>query len=101
MNNCQAYLQQELSKIKCEKAQFIPPVDDYDISDEVRQLVVFTRRSLKLTQNQLSELSGVTQANISKIENGSYIPSLSILQRIATGFGKRLVVCFENLENIN
>ena len=94
MNNCQAYLKQELSKIKFDKAQFIPSVDDYGLSDEVRQLAVFTHRSLKLTQTQLSELAVVMQANISKIENGSYIPSLSILQRIDTGFGKRLVDCF-------
>lgn len=99
MNDYQAYLDRELSKIKFDTQQIANPSNEYDIDNEVRQLVILTRSNLKMTQNQLAELSGVTQANISKIENGSYVPSLSVLQRIATGLGKRLIVTFEDWED--
>jgi DNA-binding XRE family transcriptional regulator len=100
MNDYQAHLEDALSKIKFDKEQDLPHVEQYDIDNEVRQLVILTRNSLKMTQNQLAELSGVTQANISKIENGSYTPSLAVLQRLANGFGKRLIVAFGDLEEL-
>ncbi len=75
-----------------------PLSDDYDIEKEVQALVLETRSQLKLTQSQLAKRSGVTQANISKIENGAYCPSLSVLQRIARGLGKRLVVSLVDWE---
>lgn len=100
MNDYQAYLNQELSKIRFTTKQAASNAVEYDIDDEIRRLIILTRSNLKMTQNQLADLSGVTQANISKIENGSYTPSLSVLQRIANGFGKRLIVSFEDWEDI-
>lgn len=101
MNDYQAYLEQALSKIKLTPVQSVPDVEDYDIESEIQQLVFATRSELQLTQKQLAERSGVSQANISKIENGSYRPSLAVLKRIADGLGKRLVVLFEDLEEVD
>ena len=75
-----------------------PEIEEYDIDAEVRDLVAVSRSASGLTQKQLAQRTGISQANISKIENGSYHPSLSTLKRIADALGKRLVVRFEDLE---
>ena len=42
------------------------------------------REAKGMTQKELSEASGITQANISKIEKGKYSVGLDVLSRIAT-----------------
>ena len=49
------------------------------IGKEVMQL----RARSNLTQQQLSDKSGVTRANISKIEAGRYSVGFDVLQRVA------------------
>ena len=68
------------------------PVQSYDIFDEISELVLSTRESLGITQKELAERTGLTQANISKIECGACRPTISTLQKIADGFGMRLTV---------
>jgi XRE family transcriptional regulator, regulator of sulfur utilization len=48
------------------------------------------RRARGLTQRQLSELTGVPQADISRIERGSGNPTEATLQRLAEALGRRL-----------
>ena len=48
-----------------------------------------------MTQKELSETTKIYQADISKIERGVSNPSVSTLQRIADGLGKKLVINFE------
>lgn len=103
MDDLQTYLDKALKKVKLIKNDDNDDnqvLSDYDIELEVRELIVSTRNQLGITQKQLAEKSGVSQANISKIENGSYRPSISILRRIADGFGKRLVIEFEDREEV-
>ena len=47
------------------------------------------------TQKQLSEQTGIYQADISKIERGLANPSLSTLKRLADGMGLKLRIAFE------
>lgn len=77
-----------------------PIVMDYDIESELCELIATTRTQLGITQKQLAEKSGVSQANISKIENGSYRPSIPVLKRIADGLGKRLIIEFADREEV-
>ena len=56
--------------------------------------VLDTRIRLNLTQKELSKLTGISQADISKIENGTRNPSLNILKRLADGMGMRLELKF-------
>ena len=51
-------------------------------------------KNAHMTQMQLSELTGITQSDISKIENGNGNPSLKTLQKIAHAFGKKLKIEF-------
>ena len=45
-----------------------------------------------LTQAQLAELVGTQQPSIARLENGSSIPSLSFLQKIAAALNARIEV---------
>ena len=47
-----------------------------------------------LTQKQLSEMTGITQSDISRFENGTGNPSLRTLKRLAEGLGMSLKVEF-------
>ena len=100
MSDLQAYLDQALKQVKIDTTDSEPSFEDYDVEKELRQLITSTRNTLGMTQKQLAEKSGVSQANISKIENGSYHPSLAILKRIADGMGKRLVISFVDRKEI-
>ena len=57
--------------------------------------IIEARTSSGLTQEELSRKSGINQANISKLEHGKANPSISTLQKLANGLGKRLVISFE------
>ncbi|MEA4834435.1 MAG: helix-turn-helix transcriptional regulator [Anaeromusa sp.] len=48
----------------------------------------------EVTQKQLSERTGIAQANISTLENGSANPSLRTLQRLTSGLSMKLKVEF-------
>ena len=98
MSDFQKLLDQALEKVNLTPVDDTPEIEEYDIDVEVRDLVISARSTANLTQKQLAQRSGVSQANISKIENGNYHPSLSTLKRIADALGKRLVVSFEDPE---
>ena len=100
MSDLQSYLDKALKEIQLVKNDDKPILSDYDIEEEVCELIVTTRNQLGITQKQLAEKSGVSQANISKIENGSYRPSIPILKRIADGLGKRLLIEFADREEV-
>ncbi len=58
------------------------------------QAMVDARTSQNITQKELSERTGITQADISRIENGTRNPSLAMLKRIAAGLGMQLKLEF-------
>lgn len=62
----------------------------------VIQAMIDARKRSGITQKQLSELTGIAQGDISRLENGSANPSIKTLQRLACGMGMRLKVEFVN-----
>ena len=58
------------------------------------QALIDARRETGITQKELSERTGITQGDISKLENGSANPSLRTLRRLAEGLGKSLRISF-------
>ena len=57
--------------------------------------IISARKYKNITQKELSDLTGITQGDISKIENGNANPSLKTLKKLAAAFGKKLVISFE------
>lgn len=61
---------------------------------DVIRAMVDARNSANMTQKELSERTGISQADISKIENGTRNPSLNLLKRLAEGMGMTLKIEF-------
>ena len=71
---------------------------DYDVEQEVREMLVKAREEAGLSRRQVETRVGVPYANLSEFENGNRTPRLQVLQKIAHAYGKRLVVRFEDEE---
>lgn len=67
-----------------------------DIQPEMNVIraMMEARISQNLTQKELSERTGINQADISKLENGTRNPSLKLLKRLADGMGMTLKIEF-------
>ena len=97
----QKYLDEAFSKINT--SDFSDSEEDLprdDVYKEIQQLIVSERKKQKVTQKELAHRTGLSQANISNIENGVTRPTIDSLQKIAEALGKRLLVCFEESEDI-
>lgn len=58
------------------------------------QAMIDARKDSGITQKELSKKTGINQADISKLENGTANPSLKTLQRLADGMGMVLKLEF-------
>ena len=52
-----------------------------------------------MTQKELADRSGITQADISRLENGNGNPSIRTLKRLANAMGKNLKIEFVDSDN--
>jgi len=89
MSNFNDYLAEQL-KDPIFKAEY----DALEPEFTILQAMIDARKTTGLTQKQLSEKTGIAQADISKLESGSSNPSLRTLQRLATGMGMRVKIEF-------
>ena len=60
----------------------------------VIEAILKARKESGLTQKQLSDITGITQADISRLESGTANPSLRTLKRLAAGMGMALKLEF-------
>jgi ribosome-binding protein aMBF1 (putative translation factor) len=84
------------------KAEYDALQPEFDII----QTMINARNQQNLTQKELSERTGITQADISRIENGTRNPSLNMMKRLAKGLNMQLKLefvstCNENSEPYN
>ena len=61
---------------------------------DVIRAIVEARTSQNLTQKELAERTGINQADISKLENGTRNPSVNLLKRLADGMRMMLKIEF-------
>ncbi len=91
MNNTyREYLDEQLKD-----PEFKAEWDALEPEYQITLAIIEGRKSLNLSQADLAELTGIHQADISRLENGNGNPSLKTLKRLATGLNKRLVISFE------
>ncbi len=81
----QEQLQDEAFRREYERQQ-----PDFDII----RAIVNARTSQNLTQRELAERTGIHQADISKLENGTRNPSIRLLKRLAEGMDMVLKIEF-------
>jgi predicted transcriptional regulator len=67
---------------------------------DVIRAIVDARTSQNITQKELAERTGINQADISKLENGTRNPSVNLLKRLAEGMGMTLKIEFVPKQNI-
>ena len=62
------------------------------------QALINARINSGLTQKELSDKTGIAQADISKLENGNANPSLKTLKRLADGMGMTFQIQFTPIQ---
>lgn len=73
------------------KSEYDALAPEYDIIEAM----IIARKNLNITQKDLSEKTGINQADISRIENGTRNPSLKMLKKLASGLGMQLKLEFK------
>ena len=61
---------------------------------DITRALMDARIQAGLTQKELSKKSGISQADISRLENGTRNPSLSLLKRLADAMNTTLKIEF-------
>ena len=75
--------------------KFAEAWSETELGDQVKRILIQARINSGLTQKELSERSGIRQSNISRIENGTAVPTLQTLFALAKGTGKTLKITIE------
>lgn len=81
---------QEFRKELLKNPEVKAEYDSLEPEFNIIQAMIDARRNLNITQKELSERTGITQADISRIENGTRNPSLEMVKRLAKGLGMQL-----------
>lgn len=89
MSDFRKYLEKQL-----QNPDFKAEWDALEPELSIMQAVIDARKESGLTQQQLAERTGISQADISKLENGNANPSLKTLQRLAAAMGKSVKISF-------
>ncbi len=59
---------------------------------------VAIRKQKGMTQNDISEATGILRPNISRMESGNYNPTLDMVARMAYSLGKKIVITYEDID---
>ena len=90
---------QELKKKQMENPEFVKEYEAIQPEMDVIRAIVDARTSQNITQKELAERTGINQADISKLENGTMNPSINLLKRLAEGMGMVLKIEFVPKKN--
>ena len=74
--------------------QFRAEWDAMEPERQIMRAMLDGREAKAMTQKDLAEATGITQADISRLENGTANPSLRTLKRLADGMGMKLRIEF-------
>jgi len=77
-------------------------VDITDLQQETQKEVLMMyksiRKSKKLTQVDLSKITGIPQPNITRFESDKSNPTLEMLVKMAAALGKKVTIKLEDLD---
>ncbi len=72
--------------------EFQKEYESYETEYSLVQSFIEARKQNKITQKELSTQTGIAQADISKIENGSANPTIKKLKKLADGMNMKLKI---------
>jgi DNA-binding XRE family transcriptional regulator len=84
----------EYRKEQMRDPKFKQEWDNGEMEYQLMMMVLKARSEQNMTQAELAERTGIRQSNISRIEKGQVMPSISTLYKIAHGLGKQLQIKF-------
>jgi len=84
----------EAKKLINKDPQVLEELKNFEPEYRIISQLIALRRKNKITQEELAELIGDKQPNISRLESGSYNPTLAKLKKIADCLGRRLEIRF-------
>ena len=84
----------QYKEMQMENPEFVKEYESIQPEMEVIRAIIEARTSQNITQKELAERTGINQADISKLENGTRNPSVNLLKRLADGMGMVLKIEF-------
>lgn len=84
----------EFLKEKLMDPEFKKEWDEMEPEFQLIKAMLKGREEQNLSQRQLADKTGITQADISKIETGEANPTLETIKRLAAGLGMNLNLTF-------
>ena len=85
----------EYREKKLQEPEFRKEYDALESEFDIIQAMIDARKQSGLTQKELAERTGINQADISKLENGTANPSIRTLRRLADGMGMKIKLVSE------
>lgn len=101
MSDFQAFLDYALKNVEIQSDDIEQQAAEYNIYEEIAEQLLRARNEIGISQKELAKRSGLTQANISKIESGISHPTIDSIRKIADGLGKRMVFRLVEQEDLN
>ena len=96
MSDFRDYLNEQLKD-----PEFRAEWDALEPEFQIVRAMIDARKKKHLSQKELSNLTGISQADISRLENGNANPSIRTLQRLAAGMGMRVKIEFQPIHSGN
>ena len=84
----------QYKETQMENPEFVREYESIQPEMDVIRAIIEARTSQNITQKELAERTGINQADISKLENGTRNPSVNLLKRLADGMGMVLKIEF-------
>jgi predicted transcriptional regulator len=82
-------------------AEFVKEYEAIQPELDIIRAIVDARTSQNMTQKELAERTGIDQADISKLENGTRNPTVNLLKRLAEGMDMALKIEFVPKKNMS
>ena len=84
----------ELTNELMQDPEFVKEYDAIQPEVNITRAILDARINAGMTQTELSQKSGISQADISRLEKGTRNPSLSLLKRLAEAMDSTLKIEF-------
>ena len=84
----------ELLNEQLKEPEFKKEWNDIQPEMDVIRAMIDARIKQNLTQKELASRTGIDQADISRLENGTRNPTLKLLKKLAAGMGMQLKIEF-------
>ena len=85
---------QELTNELMHDPEFVKEYEAIQPEENITRAILDARINAGMTQMELSQKSGISQADISRLEKGTRNPSLNLLKRLAEAMDSTLSIEF-------